>query len=60
MRMFGMNPGEYLLVMLPIVVFYLAILAIVALVRYWVDRKAVWAGMEDFEKKKAGQQEPRF
>ncbi|WP_294438403.1 hypothetical protein [uncultured Slackia sp.] len=60
MRMFGMNPGEYLLVMLPIVVFYLAILAIVALVLYWVVRKAVCAGMEDFEKKKAGQQEPRI
>ncbi|HJF66116.1 MAG TPA: hypothetical protein K8U77_08410 [Slackia equolifaciens] len=52
MRMFGMNPGEYLLVMLPIVVFYLAILAIVALVLYWVVRKAVCAGMEDFEKKR--------
>lgn len=60
MRMFGMNPGEYLLVMLPIVVFYLAILAIVALVLYWVVRKAVCAGMEDFEKKKVGQQEPRI
>ena len=60
MRMFGMNPGEYLLVMLPIVVFYLAILAIVALVLYWVVRKAVCAGMEDFEKKKTGQQEPRI
>lgn len=60
MGMFGMNPVEYLLVMLPIVVFYLAILAIVALVLYWVVRKAVCAGMEDFEKKKTGQQGPRI
>lgn len=54
MRVFGMNPVEYLLVMLPVVLVCLAVLAIVALVLYWVIRKAVCAGMEDFEKRKAG------
>ena len=59
MRVFGMNPVEYLLVMLPIVMVCLAALAVIALVLYWVIRKAVCAGMEDFERKKAGCQEPR-
>ena len=57
MRVFGMNPVEYLLVMLPVVLVCLAVLAIVALVLYWVIRKAVCAGMEDFEKKKAGRRD---
>ena len=52
MRVFGMNPAEYLFVMLPMLIFWLVVLALVGLVLYWVVRKAVCAGMEDFEKKK--------
>lgn len=53
MRVFGMNPAEYLFVMLPMLIFWLVVLALFGLVLYWVVRKAVCAGMEDFEKNKA-------
>ena len=58
MRVFGMHGGEYVFAFLPILLFYLVILAVAAVVLYFVIRKAVCAGMEDFEKKKTGRQQP--
>ena len=53
MHVFGMGMPEMFVLLFGFVI-QVAIIAVVALVLYWVIRKAVCAGMEDFEKRKAG------
>lgn len=53
MHVFGMGMPEVFILLFGLVI-QLAIVAVIALALYWVIRKAVCAGMEDFEKRKAG------
>ena len=53
MHVFGMGMPEMFVLLFGLVI-QVAIIAVFALVLYWVVRKAVCAGMEDFEKRKAG------
>ncbi len=55
MRVFGVGGAE-MFMMLFWAILQLAIIAAAVLALYWIIRKAVCAGMEDFERKKAGRQ----
>lgn len=52
MHVFGLGGGE-MFALLFVLIFQIAIVAVIALVLYFIIRKAVCAGMEDFEKKKS-------
>ena len=51
MHVFGLGGGE-MFALLFVLIFQIAIVAVIALVLYFIIRKAVCAGMEDFEKKR--------